>query len=69
MASGIVKSVKADRGFGFIRRDAGGKDIFFHVRETQPTLPFDESLVGCRVVFDIVDDPRGPKATKVVQAA
>ena len=72
MAKGTIKSVKTDRGFGFIRLDPrdvtpgiGRPDVFFHFRQLDNGLPFDESIIGQPVEFAIEDSEKGPRATDV----
>ncbi len=64
MASGSVKKVMADRGFGFITAE-DGKDYFFHRDGVSATVDFDRLVGGERVEFDIEPSARGPRATNV----
>jgi cold shock CspA family protein len=67
--SGTIISINTEKGFGFIRRDDGGRDVFFHVTDLDPSLNFYESLIEIRVVFDIVEAERGPKAVNIRRAS
>ncbi len=53
-----------DRGFGFIKREGGEKDLFFHSNDLEG-VTFDELREGDRVNFEIADSPKGPNAIKV----
>ena len=68
MPDGTVKKVFADRGFGFIKPDGGGNDLFFHVKGCQTGI-FESLEIGSAVAFEVDDrpDPRGkgPKAFNV----
>jgi CspA family cold shock protein len=58
MPQGIVKKYMADRGFGFIRPDGGGDDVFFHVK----SLPMGtEPREGARVDFEVGSDRKTGK--------
>ena len=64
MTQGIVHWFSAEKGFGFITPDEGGPEIFVHHATLQTTgiRHLDEKV---RVVFDIVQGPRGPQAIHV----
>ncbi len=64
MATGTVKKVVSDRGFGFITAE-DGKEYFFHRSGLQASLDFDRLLGGERVEFDVEQSPKGPRATGV----
>lgn len=67
MASGTVKKLVSDRGFGFITAD-DGKDYFFHRDGLDRTLDFDRLVGGEKVTFEVESNPRGPRAVKVAAA-
>ena len=67
MATGTVKKLVSDRGFGFITAE-DGKDYFFQRDGLDSSLDFDRLVGGEKVNFDVESSPRGPRAVKV-QAA
>jgi cold shock protein len=68
MATGTIKKVVADRGFGFITAE-DGKDYFFHRDGLDSSLDFDRLAGGEKVSFEVEASPRGPRATKVTAAS
>ena len=64
MAQGTIKTIREDKGFGFIRPDDGGKDVFVHHSSIQMD-GFRSLKRGDRVEFEIQEDPKGPRAAEV----
>ncbi|MCA9886649.1 MAG: cold-shock protein [Brucellaceae bacterium] len=65
--SGTVKFFNADKGYGFITPEDGGKDIFVHISAVQASgLP--GLADGQKVSFETEPDRRGkgPKAVNLV---
>ena len=62
--SGTVKFFNGERGYGFIKPDDGGVDVFFHVSALREG---DDISVGKAVTFEIGADPKSgkTKATSV----
>jgi CspA family cold shock protein len=58
---------KTDKGFGFIKPDDGGKDVFFHATSVVDAT-FDEIEEGAKVTFEIEQGPKGPAARDVRRA-
>ncbi len=67
MASGTVKKIVSDRGFGFITAE-DSKDYFFHRDSVEGTLDFDRLNGGETVTFDVENSPKGPRASRVKAA-
>lgn len=63
--TGVIVKVVVDRGFGFVERDEGGGDIFFHVRCLSPQLTFDATLQEQRVSFNVIEREKGKMATDI----
>ncbi len=57
MATGTIKKLVRDRGFGFVQDDKG-QDIFFHRTGVEETN-FEALSEGESVQFDVERDPRG----------
>ena len=62
--TGTVKWFNADRGYGFIAPDDGGKDLFAHANEIR-----DASLKSLaekqRVEFEVTQGNKGPQASNI----
>ena len=59
-ADGTVSWFDEDKGFGFITPDAGGDDVFAHVRAFSEGLTY--LVEGDRVTYDVVVSDKGPQA-------
>jgi cold shock protein len=64
--TGVVKWFSAEKGFGFITRDSGEKDVFVHHSAIQGA-GFRTLEEGERVEFDVVEGQKGPAAESVVR--
>jgi CspA family cold shock protein len=67
VATGTIKTIRDDRGFGFISPDGGSgrDDVFFH-RSAVVDDGFEQLRVGQRVSFDTSADPRDPSRMRAV---
>lgn len=64
--TGTVKWFNPEKGFGFITRDNGEKDVFVHHSAIQ-TSGFRTLDEGERVEFEVVQADKGPAADKVTR--
>ena len=63
--TGTVKWFNAPKGYGFIARTNGSKDVFVHHSEIQGT-GYKSLNEGEQVEFTVEQGPKGPQATNVV---
>jgi CspA family cold shock protein len=70
MGAGKLKMWNADRGFGFIKDDAGDPDMFLHVNDLK-TAGIDPDLikVGDRFTFDTAHTRDGKTKASNVRLA
>ena len=63
---GTVKWFSDSKGYGFLTRDDGEKDVFVHHSAIQGT-GFKTLSEGERVEFEVVQSQKGPAAENVVK--
>src|SRR5262249_58671183 len=65
--AGTVKFFNAERGYGFIKPDDGGRDVFVHVTAVE-RAGLKSVSEGQRLSFDVEPDKKGkgPKAVNLV---
>jgi len=61
--TGTIRTIRADKGFGFIK-DPGGKEYFFHRSAVQGEA-LEDLREGDSVEFDVGEGPKGPRAENV----
>lgn len=69
MNTGIVKWFNAQKGFGFIQPQDGGRDVFVHISAVE-RAGMQTLNEGQKVMFDLVADRRtGKSAAENLRAA
>jgi CspA family cold shock protein len=66
MSKGTVKWFNADKGYGFITPEDGGKDLFVHHSEIQAGGGYATLNDGQTVEFEVGEGQKGPCANNVV---
>ena len=61
---GTIKTIVEGKGFGFISRPEGGKDIFFHAKNLRG-VAFEDLRAGDTVSFGLEYGEKGPYAVGV----
>ncbi|MEM1343719.1 MAG: cold-shock protein [Pseudomonadota bacterium] len=66
MATGVVKWFNAEKGYGFIAPDAGGKDVFVHITAVR-NAGLDGLQDNQKVEFEIQTGRDGRSAASEIQ--
>ena len=64
MVTGTVKWFNESKGFGFIKPDNGGDDLFAHFSAIQ-ARGFKTLKENQKVSFDVTTGPKGKQATNI----
>lgn len=66
--TGTVKWFDGKKGYGFLTRTDGQKDVFFHATDLRKSGIEDEDVdEGHRFSFELATTPRGLKAVKLTR--
>ncbi len=69
MSTGTVKWFNAQKGFGFIQPDDGGKDVFVHISAVERAGLYNLNE-GQKLSYEVVRNPKnGKDAAENLQAA
>ena len=63
--NGTVKWFSQEKGYGFLQRE-GGPDVFVHYSAIDGS-GFKVLYEGEEVEFEVIEEPKGPKAASVVR--
>jgi CspA family cold shock protein len=65
--TGVVKFFNTERGYGFVKPDDGGRDVFVHITAVE-AAGLKSLNEGQRISFDVEPDKKGkgPKAVNLV---
>jgi cold shock protein len=61
---GVVKWFTAEKGYGFIAPEGGGKDVFVHINVLRRS-GVEALAAGQRVRLELVEGRRGPEAEHI----
>ena len=64
---GTIKTIIADKHFGFITPEDASKDVFFH-ESGLVGVQFAELKSGDAVTFEVEQSDKGPRAVSVTRA-
>jgi CspA family cold shock protein len=71
MLTGTVKWFNPQKGFGFITRDDGDRDVYVHFSAIQVAPGASDTFrtlnEGERVQFDVEESSKGPRAANVMR--
>ncbi len=65
--TGTIRTLRTDKGFGFIKDDSG-QEYFFHHTAVQGGR-MEDLREGDRVEFEAGQGPKGPRAENVTRAS
>jgi cold shock protein len=65
MEQGTIKFYNPTKGFGFIKRDAGGEDLFFHINNVMEGIMAEQLQENVAVEFNEGQGRKGSQAEEV----